>query len=401
MAGACPPLSATRRAVLGGLGTLTAALLAGCGPTLTGAGTEPDMPAGPSTVPGETLGSGPTRVALLLPSSASGNASLTAGSFRSAAQMALADIGGNLTLLVKDTSGSPDGARAAAQAAIAEGAQLVLGPVFADAVRAAGSVARTAGVPLIGFSTDASVATRGVYLLSFLPETNIERVIAYAAQQGRRSIAAILPQGAYGTVSQAAFQQAAANSGMRVAAIETYSYDRADMQNKAQLIAKSAAGIDAVFVPDGGDAAAVIAQALISGGLDTARVKLLGSGQWDDPRVLGDPAFNGAWFAAPDKSGFDAFAQRFRAAHGGPPPRTATLIYDAVVLAGALANQGALAGVSPYTNQALTNPNGFKGIDGIFRFLPNGLNERGLAVLEIGNGTASVISPAPQSFGAT
>ena len=74
-------------------------------------------------------------------------------------------------------------------------------------------------MPVIAFSTDASVATRGVYLLSFLPESDVDRIIDYAMANGKRSFAAMLSEGAYGNVVEAEFKQVVARKGGRIVAL--------------------------------------------------------------------------------------------------------------------------------------------------------------------------------------
>ena len=132
-------------------------------------------------------------------------------------------------------------------------------------------------------------------------------------------------------------------------------------------------------------------------GSANVKTKFLGTGVWNDPRVLKLPQMQGAWFSAPDNSGFDAFAQRYKAKFNSDPARLATLAYDAVTLAAALAHNG---GADPFNQAALTNISGFNGADGVFRFKADGTNERGLAVMEIAEDGAKVISPAPRSFAA-
>ncbi len=151
--------------------------------------------------------------------------------------------------------------------------------------------------------------------------------------------------------------------------------------------------IDALFIPEQADAMPAVASALASANVKT---KFLGTGVWNDPRVLKLPQMQGAWFSAPDNSGFDAFAQRYKAKFNSDPARLATLAYDAVTLAAALARNGD----GPFNQAALTNISGFNGADGVFRFRADGTNERGLAVMEIDDDAAKVISPAPRSFAA-
>jgi len=345
--------------------------------------------------PGASIGTGEIRVGLILPLSAQGNAGVAAQSMKNAAELALAEFKQpNIQLLVKDDGGSPQGAQAAAQQAIAEGAEIIIGPLFAQSVSAVGQVARQRGIPVIAFSTDASVATRGVYLLSFLPESDVRRIIEYAVSHGKRSFAALLPDNAYGNVVEAAFQQEVARRGGRVIALEKYPLDAARMAEPVRRVAQAASQADAIFIPDGADAVPQVAQSLAAAGV-TKRVQLLGTGLWDDPRIMSNAQLQGGWFAAPDAVGYRSFAQRYRARYGQEPVRTATLSYDAVALVAALVKT---QGTQRFTEQVLTTSSGFSGIDGVFRFRADGLNERGLAVLRVAPGGGQIISPAPKSF---
>lgn len=338
---------------------------------------------------------GQVRVALILPLSAQGNAAVAARSMKNAAEMALAEFKQpNVQLLVKDDAGSPQAAQQAAQQAVAEGAEIIVGPLFAQSVGAVASVARPAGIPVIAFSTDAGVAQGGVYLLSFLPESDVRRIVDYAVSRGKRSFAAILPDNAYGSVVEAAFREEVARRGARVAAIEKY-LDPSRVPEAARRLAQSVNRADAIFAPDGADVMPQIAQQLAAAGVNLKRVQLLGSGLWDDPRIFADRQLEGGWFAAPEQAGYRNFVARYKMRYGQDPVRTATLAYDAVALVAALVKT---QGTQRFTGTVLTNPSGYAGIDGVFRFRPNGLNERGLAVLRVAPGGGQVISAAPKSF---
>ena len=343
-----------------------------------------------------SIGTGRVKVGLILPLSGSGNAGIAAQSMRNAAEMALAEYNSqDIQLLVKDDGGSATGAQQAAQQAIDEGAEIILGPLFALTVGPVGQVARTRGIPVIAFSTDANVAARGVYLLSFLPESDVERIISFAASQGKRSFAALVPDNAYGTVVEGAFKQSVGRHNGRVVALEHYPLDRTQMQGPARNVALAAKGADAIFIPDGADAVPTVVQALIASGIDTKRVQLMGTGLWEDPQISSTPALEGAWYAGPDSTGFRNFSARYRTRYGQDPVRTATLAYDAVSLVVGLVKAN---GPHHFTDDVLTNASGFAGIDGIFRFRPDGTNQRGLAVLRVTSSGGQVVSPAPKSF---
>lgn len=354
----------------------------------------PPVPEAPP--PGATIGTGRVKVGLLLPLGAGGNAQIAAQSLKNAAELAVAEFSGSdLQLIVKDDGGSAQGAQAAAEQVIAEGAEMIIGPLFAVSVRAASGVARARNVPILAFSTDTSVASRGVYLLSFLPEGDVNRIVEYAAGQGKRSIAAAIPDNAYGQVVQGALQEAASRRGVRVVGLERYPADRARMQESLVRLAPAIAQADALFLPDAVDAAPLVVSGLRTAGADTKRVMLLGSGLWDDPRLATATALHGGYYPAADAAGFRNFAGRYRAKFNSEPERKATLAYDAVSLIAALSRT---QGTQRFSDAVLTNANGFNGVDGLFRLRADGTNERGLAVLQAGPAGGKIVASAPRSF---
>jgi ABC-type branched-subunit amino acid transport system substrate-binding protein len=351
-------------------------------------------PAGPPQQP-EAVGNGQVKVGLLLPLSASGNAAVAAQSMKNAAEMALAEFQNpNVQLLIKDDGGSAQGAQQGTQQALGEGAEIILGPLFALSVPATAQLARARGVSVIAFSTDSSIAGRGVYLLSFLPESDVNRIVEYSASIGKRSFAALLPENAYGNVVEAAFKQAVGRKGGRIVAFEKYGADRA---GPARNVAQALGSADALFIADDGDSVVATADALTAAGANLRNIQLLGTGLWDNPRVFASPALQGGLYAAPDPAGFRSFSARYRARYGSDPVRTATLAYDAVALVAALART---QGQQRFSADVLTNPSGFAGIDGLFRFRADGTNERGLAVMRVGSGGGVPVAGSPKSFGA-
>jgi len=377
-----------------GLSVVATGLLVAACTTQLGGGTAP-LAGEPAAAAQAT--DGQVRIALILPLTAQGNAGLAAQSMKNAAEMALAEFKvSNVQLLVKDDGGSPQGAQGAAQQAISEGAEIIVGPLFAQSVSAVGQVARSRNIPVIAFSTDASVAARGVYLLSFLPETDVRRIVSYAASRGKRSFAALMPDNAYGTVVEAAFQQEVARHGGRVVVLEKYPHDANQTAEAVRRVAQAASQIDSIFIPDSPDTVPQVAQALAANGVDIKRVQLLGTGLWgDDTRISSEKLLDGGWYPSPEQTGFRNFSGRYRARYGKDPVRTATLAYDAVALVAALVKT---QGMQRFSEQSLTNPSGFAGIDGVFRFRPEGTNERGLAVLRVTPSGGQVVSPAPKSF---
>jgi ABC-type branched-subunit amino acid transport system substrate-binding protein len=372
--------------------TLIAALFASCGAPGGGGG-------GGDLLPGEAItgATGSVKVALLLPISAQGSTASVAKGLKQAAELALFDFDNpDISLVPKDTRGTPDGARAAAQSAVKDGAELIIGPLFAQEVRAAAQVARSAGVPMIAFSSDESVAGNGVYLLSFLAGRDVPRIVSFAMSKGKRNYAVLVPQTAYGRIAETAFAKAVTAGGG--SAPVRASFTSANMGAAVQQIASAVNGgqrIDALFLPADQQELPQLAQALAGAGITSAKVQFIGTGQWDYPNAGSQQALVGGWYPAPDPKAWNSFAERYGKTFGGTPPRIASLAYDAMSLAVSLSNnpQG-----QRYTYSQLTRSSGFAGVDGLFRLLPDGTSQRGLAILEVRPGSPRVISPAPRSF---
>jgi ABC-type branched-subunit amino acid transport system substrate-binding protein len=350
--------------------------------------------------PGITGSTGNVKVAVLLPITSSGSTPAVAKALKQAAELALFDFDNpNVTLIPKDTKGSAEGARTAAESALRDGAELIIGPLFAAEVSAAAPVALQGGVPMIAFSSDEKVAGNGVYLLSFLAGRDVPRIVAYAMSQGKRNFAELIPQSAYGRIAETAFARAVSSAGGQAAVRASFPpNDSTAMLGPVRQIAsavKSGQGVDALFLPAGRDELPDLAPLLASEDLSSGRVQFIGTGQWDYPNIGSDRALLGGWYPAPDPKGWSSFVQRYSKTYGGAPPRIASLAYDAISLAVSLS---ANPPGQRFTAAQLTRPTGFSGVDGLFRLLSDGTCERGLAILEVREGGPQVIDPAPSSF---
>jgi ABC-type branched-subunit amino acid transport system substrate-binding protein len=353
---------------------------------------QPVTPALPET---PAIGAtGKVTVALLLP--LSGPSGQLGQAMLDAAEMALYDLADErLQLVTRDTKGTPDGASAAAQQVLSQGAQIILGPLLAPEVGAVKPIAQAAHVPDVAFSTDTTLAGQGTYLMGFLPSEEVARVTAYAHAQGHNRFAVLAPNTPYGQVIADAVKNAVAANGATLSRSELYDPALNGLAAAAKRFASEGVDYDALFLPEGGSRIKVLAPQLPYFKIDPDQVKFLGTGLWDDPNIGSEPSLNGGWYAAPAPAARAPFEQRFAQLYRHPPPRLATLGYDATALAAVLARapQGA-----DFSDQALTNPNGFAGLDGIFRFRPNGLVQRGLAILQVQRGGNTIIDQPPQTF---
>ncbi|NNU16125.1 penicillin-binding protein activator [Parvularcula sp. ZS-1/3] len=402
------------------------------------------------------------RVALLLPlNDQRPSVQDLAESMLKAAQMVAFESGNKSFLLIpEDTKGTPQGARIAAQNAIRGGADIILGPLFASSVDAISPIARAQNIPVVAFSTDRRVSGDGVYLLSFPPEPEIERVTQYALSQGYARFGLLAPLTEYGSRVSDAFREQIYVGGGQLVHEEVYERTPDSMRAPAARLAEFAApgfipqyvkprgprpiedrlrpdeddlreppatvdrygprisnddladpigradvpsetydpaydGFQAVLLPESGRLLRALAPLLPYNDVDVREIKLLGVSAWNNPGLKGEPALRGGWFAAPDPQRSRGFNARYRAAYGETAPRLASLAYDATLIAARLAESKV---PNPYSEAMLTNPNGFIGADGLFRLTPEGMVERGLAILEIGPGGIVVIDEAPLSF---
>jgi ABC-type branched-subunit amino acid transport system substrate-binding protein len=337
----------------------------------------------------------PIRVGIILPfSSSSPGTRALAASMMKAAELAMFDSGnhGILLMTADEGNGGPAGA-AAAQQLLAQGAEIIIGPLFGPSVAAVTPIARDRGVPVLAFSTEKSVAGNGAFLLSFLPQNEVRRVVSYAAANGHHQFAALVPQSAYGDVVGPAFTDSVTAVHGNIVDVERFAPNAGAVAAPSSAVAKS--GADAILIAQGGVILRAIGPTLSLDGAGRDKVKLLGTGLWDDPALTREASLEGGWYAAPAPGADAQFIAKYRAAFGSAPANLASLSYDAVSLVALLA-QG-----QPYhrfTAAALMDPNGFAGVNGIFRFNADGTSERGLAVLEMNPSGPVVVSPAPTTF---
>ncbi len=380
------------------------------------------------------------RVGLLLP--LSGPRARLGEALLKAAQLALFDADqANIGLVVRDTKGTAEGAREAAAGALAEGAALIVGPFFASSVTAVAPQARAKRVTVIAFSNDPAAAGEGVYLMGLPPAAQVDRVVAYASRQGLRRFAVLAPRSRYGNSVVAALYAATQRNGSELVRVGFFDpgerdisavvrqlsdYDerhaallrqrkdvetaleesegedeelKAALERLETLDTVGEPGFDAVLLPLGGSRLRTIAPLFPFYDVDPEQVRFLGTALWNDARLSSEPSLVGGWFAAPPPELWAQFRTRYVEAFGEQPPRFASLAYDAAALAVLLLSRPEAQGnPSAFAALRITQPSGFTGVDGILRFLPSGVVERGLAVMEMRRGELQVIEVAPETF---
>jgi len=345
---------------------------------------EVERPQQPSRLPADETRN---RVAVLVPLSGP-NAAL-GQSILNAANLALFDTGGQRIRITAYDTGS--GALAAANEALADGNGLILGPLLADDVRAVAPVASRADVPVIAFSNDVTVAGNGVFVMGFNPGQTIDRVVAFARSRGVQRFGGLVPTSVYGERSRQALTQAVESAGGQLVGVQTYDRTVANLRAAATRLGARA---EAVLIAD---AAGTAVQAVPILRQASPQPRIMGTELWASETHIGATAgLRGAWYAAPSDANFGAFRTRYRARYNRDPYRLATLGYDAVLLAARIAVNWPVGRRFPA--RALTDPTGFAGVDGAFRFMRSGIAERALEVREVTVSGNNVVSPAPRGF---
>lgn len=371
-------------------------LVAACAPNSGREARLPDTQRGPGLDPSQ-----PVTVALLAPQTSSNQGAAQLGqAIVNSARLAQADINDPLlNLQIYDTGGSPGGAVSAANRALAEGAQLILGPLFSEGTAAIAGAAQARNVNIISFSTDSSVAGGPVFLSGYLPEMAARRITGFARSRGLDPLAIIYPETQYGSVALAG---AEAGAGSSLIVRTSYPRTAEAIPSAAENFAGQVLGSGArgLVLAESGQGLQYLSALLADRGLGGADRRFLGLGEWDTRSTLETPELRGGWFASADPGALRAFVDRYRQRYGSVPPQLGHLGYDAVQIAAQLVDEARRNGGEPFGRDAITRAQGFRGAVGPIRFLPDGRGERGLAILEVGNGAFQVIDRAPSGFGA-
>lgn len=346
---------------------------------------------------------GAVQVALLIPSgSGQSQDELFGANLENAARLAMADLSGvKIDLRVYRTGGSPAKASALARQAVDEGAQVILGPFYSEEANAAGVAVANSGVNVLAFSNNAAIAGGNVFVLGQTFDVTAARLARFAVKNGKSKILIVHDRNVAGEVGKAAIERGVAAAGGSVVGVTSYEFSQNGIVQAAPGIVGTArsSGATALFLTaDTAGALPLLSQLLVDNGIDKATTQFIGLTRWDiPPATLSLPGVQGGWFAMPDPGLTAQFGARYQAAYGSQPLPVAALAYDGIAAIGALA--GRVKGGAPLSKADLTQSAGFAGVSGIFRFLPNGTNQRGLAVAQIRGGQVVVVDAAPRSFG--
>ncbi len=352
-----------------------------------------------------------TKTAMLLP--LSGNASVVGENFQNAALMAGLERQTETTeVKFYDTEGTAVGAVSAYNQAMAESPDIVLGPVFAPAVKAVHE--QEPSVPVVSFTSDTSVLGDNVYSLALLIPQQVDRVVEYACANGQRRFALLGPQDKTGGIVVQAFEKAVQSCpGMQLVHISLYDPNTNDLttpvtriapplidgrrkdltDEEKELLRNPSADrltFDALFVFESGVKLEQLVSILYYYDVTPQIVPFYGLATLRHARLS---QLKGAYFADIPQYRVDMFNRKYREAFGKDPVPVAAFGYDAVSLVSFLSQQQAL------NETALTDSIGFQGMNGRFRLNKDGTNNRLLDVFQLRTKTqAVVVESAPDDF---
>ncbi|SVC84795.1 uncharacterized protein METZ01_LOCUS337649, partial [marine metagenome] len=286
-------------------------------------------------------------VGILVP--LTGRAASLGEAMLNAAQMAVFDSFDETSrLIIQDTKGTPEGAEDAARFVLAEGARVIIGPLFNTSVRAVAPLVRSARVPTIVFSNDRSVAGDGIYVFGFTPEQEVRRILTFAASKGRACRIALVPANAYGKAVSTAFTSNR-KEDWSAQGIEMFSPDGSNITEVVKELAARHVSdgltnaLECLLIASGGDQLRAIATRLPYYDVNMASLQLLGTALWQSDRIGKEPALRGGWFASPATGTFDKFSLNYNVAFNSRPPFRTALAYDAVSLIGQLISKPSIS----------------------------------------------------------
>ena len=353
-----------------------------------------------------TMATGPqvgqsVRVAMLLPyGSPNAGDDLLASSLENAARLAAAEaVGTQIELVVYPTQADAGTAAVVAQQAVAEGADVILGPLRSDAAAAVGLAVANTNVSVLSFSNNASIAGRNLFVLGLTYDNAAARMVSYAAANARDRIMVVHARNLAGEVARDAVRRVAAASGATVVGEIAYEFSQtgvvAALPEVEAMVAQTGANA-MILTADASGALPLFGQLLPDNGFDTEATKIIGLTRWDIPaQTLEIRGLQGGWFVLPDPNAESAFRTRYQLAYQQAPHNLAPLAYDGMrAVIDTLGRTGRLGGAD------FVSGSGFAGANGVFRLLPDGSIERGLAVVTLQDRQIILVDPAPRTLGA-
>jgi branched-chain amino acid transport system substrate-binding protein len=340
------------------------------------------------------------KIALLLP--LTGSYSAIGKSSLLAAEMAIFDtgnLGEEILLIPVDTGTTEKEAVGAAKKAAELKPDLIIGPILSNTTKAAQNVLRNKNIPVISLANNSSLAENNMFVMGYFPEDQVAREIEFARKSGYGKFYSLLPEDKYGERVAQSMKATLLNDRIEPEQIIWVGEGESSLTKAAiklkelytpEKIKANGSAKAAILIPTGGSSLSKML-----GSVQIGKMKILGSSDWEDLEILKKPALEGSWLSVPPQELFQVFSSKYKKIYGEFPYRTSSLVYDAVSLA---ANLAVLDSSNPYSVENISRPEGFVGVNGIFRFRADGRVERKLAVVEVSPEGFKEVDPSPESF---
>ncbi len=340
----------------------------------------------------QSLGTGPTKVAMLLPLSAPGTAGENGRKMLDAAKLAMSDLGNALlTVTVEDTKGDSAHASELAVKAITTGTKIVIGPVELPAAQHIAKLSGSQRPPVLALA-DNFAGGPGVYAVRLNEADSAAAGAAGLAAKGSKKFVLLVAAGA----NAGAIEKRVANSlsiyGATLAV--TIPYSAGDGGTKAVNDMGSLVDApDAIVIASGDDSPSQILAALKSKGIPGKAVAVVGTNRWLERPI--EPLFEGSYIATLDPNETGPIADRFKTTYNYPADANVAYAYDMVALTAGIASA---VGPDGFNKQVLENRSGFRGSTGLFRFRADGSSERSMPFYQVQKGALKLVAKSTSGY---
>lgn len=339
------------------------------------------------------------------------------------------DLNHNIELVLIDSKDTAQESSKAFKEIINRKIKVVIGPIFSSSIEAIAQDAKDNNIAVISLSNNQQLMGKinkdgGIFLAGMMPEIQIDKIVNYAMDRGKFSFAVIAPNNQYGKTITDLFKKIVRNRDGNFITSEFYDSNSKDLDRVVERVINSfsvpsrlTAGKNklkkdavinesdhiypqVILIPESGKILSKIVASIKKQNIDERDFQIVGTSQWDDVSTLNDSNLIGAWFASPENEKFRNFEKAFYQTYSRFPPRISSIAYDTVAVVAELVDRkkGKTPMIEDFTNYNNPPKNGFEGIDGLFRFLPNGLVQRNLAVLGVGSGRFETLEKPVEQF---
>jgi ABC-type branched-subunit amino acid transport system substrate-binding protein len=372
-----------------------------------------------SIIPDSTFINSKIRVAAILPISGANKEIGTAVFNSIVLSLFENDKNDDIELVVFDSKNNAQDAKKAINSIVSQNIKIIIGPIFSNNVEAISDIVSKNNITALSISNNQDLANKkGIFLMGFLPEQQIEGLTSYAISNGNNNISIIVPDNQYGLKFSSIAKEMIRRKDGNLISNKFYLDSSKDLEkivaetinsylilpqsankNSTNLQPQDKIYSNTILIPESGIALSKINNLIKKFNTSERPIQIIGSSNWDDISTLNDPNLIGGWFVSASPTKYRDFEKRYYNTYNKFPPRISSIGYDAILALLKVIESSNTKDISPadFINYQ-SSKNGFNGIDGLFRFLPNGLVQRNFAILQIGNGKFEILESPNTMF---